>query len=95
LKSFLNLSKDLEIIDVRSPIEYNKGHIPNAHNVYLFSDEDRHKIGIVYKQHGKDKAILAGLDIIGPKMKRIVNKVHSITGDKKSLDLLLAWWNEK
>lgn len=85
IEEFLNLSKDLEIIDVRSPIEYNKGHIPNAHNVYLFSDEDRHKIGIVYKQHGKDKAILAGLDIIGPKMKRIVNKVHSITGDKKVL----------
>lgn len=85
IEEFLELSKDLKIIDVRSPVEYNKGHIPNSHNVYLFSDEDRHKIGIVYKQHGKDKAILAGLDLIGPKMKRIVNKIHSITGDKKVL----------
>lgn len=85
IEEFLELSQKLPIIDVRSPSEYNKGHIPSAHNVYLFSDEERHKIGIIYKQHGKDKAILAGLDIIGPKMKRIVNLINNISEEKQVL----------
>lgn len=85
IEEFLELSKSLNVIDVRSPIEYNKGHIPNAHNIYLFSDEERHKIGVTYKQQGKDKAILAGLDIVGPKMKRIVSMITNISPDKKVL----------
>jgi tRNA 2-selenouridine synthase len=49
------------IVDVRSPSEYLKGHIPTAINIPLFSDDNRKTIGIIYKQKGKRAAIEKGL----------------------------------
>ena len=37
------------IIDVRSPVEYTKGHVPSAVNLPLFTDEERATIGTFYK----------------------------------------------
>jgi tRNA 2-selenouridine synthase len=37
---FENL-KHIPLIDVRSPGEFAKGHVPNATNLELFSDEER------------------------------------------------------
>ena len=36
------------IIDVRSPVEYTKGHVPRAVNLPLFSNEERAAIGTFY-----------------------------------------------
>jgi len=36
----------IPIIDVRTPAEFTKGHIPGAFNVPLFSNEERILIGI-------------------------------------------------
>jgi tRNA 2-selenouridine synthase len=33
--------KHIPLIDVRSPGEFAKGHIPNATNLELFTDEER------------------------------------------------------
>lgn len=49
--------KDYIVIDVRSPSEYLKGHIPSAINIPLFSDEERKIIGTIYKKEGKKSAI--------------------------------------
>lgn len=46
---------------MRAPKEYANGHIPNAHNIPLFNDEERHVVGKAYKEHGKDKAIELGI----------------------------------
>jgi tRNA 2-selenouridine synthase len=56
--------QDYTIIDVRSPSEYLKGHIPTAINIPLFSDEERKIIGTIYKQQGKREAIEKGLDFL-------------------------------
>jgi tRNA 2-selenouridine synthase len=52
------------IIDVRSPCEFASGHIPNAINIPLFSDEERKQVGIVYKNEGQRAAIEKGLSLI-------------------------------
>jgi tRNA 2-selenouridine synthase len=52
------------MIDVRSPCEYAKGHIPGAFNVPLFSDEERSEVGTLYKQKGHDIAVGRGLEIV-------------------------------
>lgn len=62
------------LIDVRTPAEFEKGHIPGAKNLPLFSNEERVVIGTIYKQIGRKPAILKGLEITGPKMKEFVNK---------------------
>ena len=58
----------LPLLDVRSPIEYQKGHIPGAHSLPLFSNEERAEIGILYKEKGQEQAIDKGLSIAGSKM---------------------------
>jgi tRNA 2-selenouridine synthase len=57
------------VVDVRSPAEYTKGHIPGAVNMPLFSDEERSIVGTLYTRSGKDDAIAKGIEIIGPKLK--------------------------
>ena len=37
------------LIDVRSPNEYYKGHMPNSINIPLFDNYERSIIGTIYK----------------------------------------------
>lgn len=47
---FLEQSKTGILIDVRSPSEFEAGHIPGARNLPLFSDNERAEIGTRYVQ---------------------------------------------
>jgi tRNA 2-selenouridine synthase len=80
---FLDKSQNQLIIDVRAPIEFQKGHIANAVNVPLFEDSERAEIGTLYKHQGKDTAVERGLEIVSPKMVGFVNQVKALTKDKK------------
>ena len=81
---FLNKSKNELIIDVRAPIEFFKGHLPNAINIPLFEDSERAEIGTLYKQQGKDTAVSRGLEIVSPKMTSFVNDVKALSKNKKA-----------
>ncbi|MEP7323876.1 MAG: tRNA 2-selenouridine(34) synthase MnmH [Saprospiraceae bacterium] len=74
---------NVPIIDVRSPAEHKHGHIPDAHTLPLFNDEERAKIGTLYKQVGKSEAILSGLDIVGPKMSAIIKQANELATNPK------------
>lgn len=89
IEEFMALRERLPVFDVRTPAEFAKGHIPGAFNLPLFSDEERRRVGIIYKQIGRESAILEGLEYVGPKMRRIVETVQSITGHKT---ILLHCW---
>ncbi|WP_374301095.1 tRNA 2-selenouridine(34) synthase MnmH [Paracoccus sp. (in: a-proteobacteria)] len=39
-----------DIIDVRSPLEYAEDHLPGAINLPVLSDEERTRVGTIYKQ---------------------------------------------
>jgi tRNA 2-selenouridine synthase len=80
---FLSKSKNELIVDVRAPIEYLKGHVPNAINIPLFEDSERAEIGTLYKHQGKDTAVSRGLEIVSPKMTAFVNQVKSLSKNKK------------
>jgi len=56
------------LIDVRSPKEYAKDHVPGAINLPLFTDEERHIVGLLYKQQGRDEAIIKGSKFYGDKV---------------------------
>lgn len=83
--TFLDKSTSIPIIDVRSPSEFQKGHIAQAFNIPLFSDEERAIIGTLYVQKGKDIAVLKGLEIVGPKMKDFVVEAKSLAVNNKVL----------
>ena len=77
------LALELPILDVRSPSEYQKGHIPNAINVPLLSDHERHVVGTLYKNVNREAAILEALTMVGPKMAQLIQTSMSFTTDKK------------
>jgi tRNA 2-selenouridine synthase len=83
IEDFIKQSKVGVIIDVRSPIEYFKGHIPCAINVPLFEDTERAEIGTMYKQQGKETAVTRGLEIVSPKMVQFVTQVKSLAQGRK------------
>ncbi len=82
IHDYFTISKNVVLIDVRSPAEFKKGHIDGALNIPLFSDIERAKVGTLYKQKGREHAVLEGLEIVGPKMKKIVLDVRAISNNK-------------
>jgi tRNA 2-selenouridine synthase len=79
--AFLDSLRTTPVIDVRSPGEHVRGHIPGAHALPLFTDEERAVVGTLYKQQGRDAAVLEGLRIVGPKMASIVEQARGIAPD--------------
>lgn len=78
IEEFLTLAKTHPVLDVRSPGEYNHAHIPTAHSLPLFSDEERKVVGTAYKQQSQQKAIKLGLEFYGSKMVKMVEEVESL-----------------
>lgn len=67
------------ILDVRSPLEYLHGHIPDAYSLPLFNNDERAQIGTTYKQIGKSEALIQGLEIAGPKLSSIVKQANVLS----------------
>ncbi|MEA3316549.1 MAG: tRNA 2-selenouridine(34) synthase MnmH [Bacteroidota bacterium] len=89
VKEFLELSENIPVIDVRSPKEFEQGHIPGAYNIPLFSNEERAIVGTDYKQKDKETAIYSGLEIVGSKLVAIVKRAKEIAKDN---NLLVHCW---
>jgi tRNA 2-selenouridine synthase len=68
IDEFFSLRKSIPTVDVRSPSEFSKAHIPGATNIPLFSDEERAEVGTTYKQKGRKAAVKLGLSMVGPKI---------------------------
>lgn len=95
IDEFINLSCDKVIIDVRSPSEYLKAHIPGAINLPLFTDEERAVVGTLYKQQSREEAIKAGLDYFGPRMRTMVEEAERIAncaGSPGGKTLMVHCW---
>ncbi|MDF7826227.1 tRNA 2-selenouridine(34) synthase MnmH [Pontiellaceae bacterium B12227] len=56
--------EDVPLIDVRAPVEFSAGAFPNAVNLPLMNDEERHLVGIRYKQQGQESAIALGHELV-------------------------------
>ncbi len=82
LEKFRSLKGPL--IDVRSPDEYYKGHMPNSINIPLFNNDERSIIGKTYKRFGKEKAVFEGLKITENKIENLLNNIFEIINTYKS-----------
>jgi tRNA 2-selenouridine synthase len=51
-------------IDVRSPGEFQQGHLPGAINVPILDDLERAQVGTCYKKSGQEAAIVLGHKIV-------------------------------
>jgi tRNA 2-selenouridine synthase len=89
ISKFLELADTIRIADVRSPSEFNAGHIPGASNIPLFEDKERELVGIKYKKEGRLPAILEGLSLTGPSIRSKLEQGLAIAGEGK---LLVHCW---
>jgi tRNA 2-selenouridine synthase len=58
------LLNDVPMLDVRAAVEFTAGAFPHSHNIPLLNDDERHQIGICYKQHGQQAAIEMGQQLV-------------------------------
>ncbi len=83
INNFLLLADTVPLVDVRTPAEFDHGHIPGAFNLPLFSNEERIKVGTTYKQVSREEAILLGFDLVGPKWSGFIKRALEIAPGKK------------
>ena len=77
--SAIDLKKLDDVIDVRSPSEYEVDHIPGAINLPVLSDKEREMVGTIYKQNSKFEAKKLGAALIS---KNISNHLKENIRDK-------------
>ena len=60
---------DIPMLDVRAPIEYQRGSFPEATNLPLLNDDERHRIGKHFKAEGQQAAINLGHKLVSGRNK--------------------------
>ena len=83
LEEYFSKHNNLPIIDVRSPVEFQKGHISHAHNIPIFSDEERAEIGTVYAKQSPEKAMKLGYEYIQPKLENYILESKKVAPQKE------------
>jgi tRNA 2-selenouridine synthase len=85
ITQFMELAETCPVADVRSPLEFIRGHIPGAFNIPLFDDEQREAVGTIYKKEGREKAIIKGMELSGPYMHLKIKSALKIASDRTIL----------
>ncbi|MDV4151913.1 tRNA 2-selenouridine(34) synthase MnmH [Clostridium sp. AL.422] len=60
---------NIPLIDVRAPIEFEKGAFLTSINMPILNNEERHIIGICYKEKGNEEATRLGYNIVSGEIK--------------------------
>ena len=71
------------IVDVRSPGEYAKGHVPGAVNIPLFTEEERAKVGTAFAKQGRGVALVLGMKAVRPKLDFLVREIVALVETKE------------
>jgi tRNA 2-selenouridine synthase len=83
IHDWMTMSDPPPVLDVRTPAEFNHGHMPGAFNMPLFSDAERVQVGTTYKQVGREAAILQGFELTGAKWAGFIRQALEIAPDKR------------
>lgn len=75
---YFQTSPNAPLIDVRSPGEFEKAHIPGATNIPLFNNEERALVGKTYTQNSSEEAIKLGLKIVQPKLQHFIDEARKV-----------------
>ena len=58
------IKNNTPLIDLRAPIEFNKGAFPSSINIPILNDIQRAKVGTKYKKQGTNSAEKLGFDLV-------------------------------
>jgi tRNA 2-selenouridine synthase len=79
------------LVDVRTPAEFAEVTIPGAVNVPLFSNEERARVGTVYKQQGKDEARQLGVELVSPRIPELIARVREALAGRRPPVIVFCW----
>lgn len=72
-EQFLAL-RHIPMVDVRSPKEFEEGHIVQAHNIPLLDNDERDIVGTIYKEEGSEAAVEKGYELVSPRREELLGK---------------------
>ncbi len=81
--------QDVAWIDVRSESEHGESTIPHAVSVPLFNDEERARIGTVYKQESPQAAQALGLAIASAKLPVLIERINTAAAGR--IPVVFCW----
>lgn len=90
LASIAQLAGFDAIIDVRSPAEYAEDHIPGAINCPVLDDEERIRVGTLYKQVSPFEARKVGAVLVARNIARHI-EAHFLSHPKSWRPLIYCW----
>ncbi len=79
-----------EVVDVRSPAEFALDHVPGALNCPVLDDEERARVGTVYKQGSPFDARKIGAALVAKNVARHV-ETHFASRDQRWKPLVYCW----
>lgn len=79
------------LVDVRTPAEFAEATIPGALNVPLFSNEERARVGTVYKQQGRNVARMLGVEIVSPRIPEMLARVAEARDGRRTPVIVFCW----
>ncbi len=77
------------VIDVRAPVEFEQGALAGSVNAPILTDEERHQVGLMYKEKGQRATIALGYRLTGATMPERVARWQSLAGEAPSV---IACW---
>lgn len=78
------------IIDARSPAEYAEDHLPDAINCPVLDDEERARVGTIYKQVSPFEARKIGASLVAKNIARHI-EAHFLNKPKNWRPLIYCW----
>ncbi len=79
------------LIDVRTPAEFAETTIPGAVNVPLFSNEERARVGTVFKQQGRMAARRLGVELVSPRIPALIEQVERARKPHTGPAIVFCW----
>jgi tRNA 2-selenouridine synthase len=79
------------LVDARTPAEYAEATIPGAVNVPIFDDEERARVGTLYKRLGKGAAKRLAVELVAPKIPAMVAQVEAALAGRRPPVVVFCW----
>lgn len=85
LEEFWKLREQLPLIDARSEGEFSQSQIPGSFSIPILTNEERVKVGTLYKEEGSIEATLKGFELVGPRFHQIQKEALERFPEQKAI----------